>query len=182
MVIRDRETGSLWQHATGEALAGPLKGKQLPLLGGSLMTWSAWKKAYPHSLIALEPEEWTGLLPLDFTKKVLGRVSKKTPPGLSPTDQRLSNSEPIIGISVNSEFRAYPLRDLKHLTALEEQFSGKTIHLEYDPKSKAVLVLADGEPIHNQRTLWPGWYEFHPTTTIYGSTAKAGTPTSHGLE
>jgi hypothetical protein len=34
MIIRDRQTGTLWQHATGEALMGPLKGVQLQLLGG----------------------------------------------------------------------------------------------------------------------------------------------------
>ena len=43
MIIRDRQTGTLWQHATGEALMGPLKGVQLRPLGGELIRWSRWK-------------------------------------------------------------------------------------------------------------------------------------------
>lgn len=39
MIIRDRETGTLWQQANGEALIGPLQGTQLQALGGELMNW-----------------------------------------------------------------------------------------------------------------------------------------------
>ena len=55
MIIRDRQTGTLWQHATGEALMGPLKGVQLQLLGGELTSWSRWKEMYPHTSMAGEP-------------------------------------------------------------------------------------------------------------------------------
>ncbi len=36
MIMRDRETGTIWQHETGEALMGKYRGKTLDLLGGAL--------------------------------------------------------------------------------------------------------------------------------------------------
>ena len=43
MIFRDRETGTLWQQATGEAVAGPLKGATLQLLSGEILTWAGWE-------------------------------------------------------------------------------------------------------------------------------------------
>ena len=49
MVVRDEGTSTLWQHATGKAAAGPLKGQQLEILNGALMPLSAWKAQHPES-------------------------------------------------------------------------------------------------------------------------------------
>ncbi|HUV29413.1 MAG TPA: hypothetical protein VMW34_18795 [Anaerolineales bacterium] len=43
MVVRDEGTGTLWQHTTGKAAAGPLKAQQLEILNGALLPQSAWK-------------------------------------------------------------------------------------------------------------------------------------------
>jgi len=52
-VMRDRQTGSLWQQATGIAFEGPLKGKRLELVDFLLTTWGEWRKLHPDTLAVL---------------------------------------------------------------------------------------------------------------------------------
>src|SRR5688572_10782279 len=53
-VQKDRETGSSWQQATGEAIDGPLKGSRLTLYPSVRTTWAEWRRRYPRTLV-LEP-------------------------------------------------------------------------------------------------------------------------------
>lgn len=168
MVIRDRETGSLWQQATGKAIAGPRQGKQLPLLGGQLTTWAGWREAHPYTQAALDPEEWGGRLSKTKTTRVLDRVtSHAAVPGLTPRDRRLPSHQFVIGITLDGVARAYPLETLKGLHVIEEEVEGKLVCLEYAPVHDAVKVSVDGDQIAVARTWWTGWYEFHPETTLY---------------
>ncbi len=63
MIMRDQQTGTLWQHATGEALMGPLKGVRLQVLGGELASWSRWQEMYPHTELGVEPVPENGRYP-----------------------------------------------------------------------------------------------------------------------
>jgi hypothetical protein len=54
-VMRDRDTGSAWQQATGEAFEGPLKGKRLTIVPFEITTWGEWRTRYPQTM-ALVPE------------------------------------------------------------------------------------------------------------------------------
>ncbi|MCB9154847.1 MAG: DUF3179 domain-containing protein [Caldilineae bacterium] len=169
MVIRDRETGSLWQHATGEAVAGPLKGERLTVLSGELITWAGWKQAHPDTEAALEPEDWTGLIPKARVKRVLEKVtSVATIPGKSVPDKRLPSHEMIIGIVVGDLARAYPLSELRRLGSVCETINGRQIEVIFDEEHDVVRASVDGAGAVPQRTWWTGWYEFHPGTTIYG--------------
>jgi hypothetical protein len=46
-ILRDEETGSLWQLSTGQAVAGPLEGERLPRLAAPLVFWFAWSDFQP---------------------------------------------------------------------------------------------------------------------------------------
>ena len=50
-MLEDASTKSWWQQATGEAVTGPLKGKQLPEIHSTQTSLAAWEKMYPHTLI-----------------------------------------------------------------------------------------------------------------------------------
>lgn len=168
MIIRDRETGTLWQHATGEALIGPLKGERLGLLGGALINWGGWKAIYPNTQAALEPAEWAGL----FSKESVNRVLEKATsfavvPGKTRDDKRLPALEMVIGVLVDGAPRAYRLADLARSGALEETVNGRKIRVIYDEEHQSVQALADGDRLDLKRTRWMGWYEFHPDTTVF---------------
>ncbi len=50
-ILYDRETGSLWVHTTGEAVRGPLRGKQLQFLPSVVTAWKKWKTEHPETLV-----------------------------------------------------------------------------------------------------------------------------------
>jgi hypothetical protein len=50
-VFEDATTKSWWQQATGTAIAGPLKGYQLREFPSAQLTWDAWLRQYPKSLV-----------------------------------------------------------------------------------------------------------------------------------
>ena len=177
MVIRDNETETLWQHATGEGLVGPLQGERLTLLGGEMISWSGWKEAHPHSLAALEPEEWTGLVSKERVTAVLEKVtSVATVPGRTRRDERLRAHEMVVGIVVDDEARAYPLIELGRLGRVEEVVNGRQLEIAYDETHDVVRAFVDGTPVTVQRTWWSGWFEFHPQTKIFTSIGL-----THGL-
>ena len=141
MIIQDEETGSLWQHATGEALVGSLKGYQLEILNGTLLTLGAWKELHPDSLIALPPEKWTGLVPLEIVKIVLEKATRSAiAPGLSRDDRRLKNNTPVIGLAIGDFARAYPMNVLEQQGSIKDQLGEVPITLHYDSRSEQVSL------------------------------------------
>ncbi|HEY8734234.1 MAG TPA: DUF3179 domain-containing (seleno)protein, partial [Puia sp.] len=50
-VFEDATTKSWWQQATGTAIAGPLKGYVLKEFPSTQLTWDAWLREYPESLV-----------------------------------------------------------------------------------------------------------------------------------
>ena len=130
MIIRDRETGTLWQQATGEALIGPLQGEHLEMLGGERTIWGSWRKEEPGSQVAEGPEKWPGLLPLPFTESVLQRATRSGKvPGLTKTDHRLPQNEEIIGIVIAGDARAYPLSLLRQEQIINDMLGESAITL-----------------------------------------------------
>ncbi|WP_448960357.1 DUF3179 domain-containing (seleno)protein [Larkinella arboricola] len=54
-MFEDKTTGSWWRQVSGEAIAGPLKGRQLASLPAEQMTLRAWAERYPQTLV-LQPD------------------------------------------------------------------------------------------------------------------------------
>jgi len=50
-LLIDAETGSVWQQTSGEAIFGPLKGKQLEMVYSDELTFSLWREQYPAGLM-----------------------------------------------------------------------------------------------------------------------------------
>ena len=181
MIMRDRETGALWQHATGEALIGPLAGAKLEWLGGEQMTWAAWRTEHPDTVVALGPAEWSGRAPRALVMRVLEFATAHAAalPGLSANDRRLPMHAPVIGVSLAGEARAYPLATLRQAGVINDSLGGVNLRLTYDPTGDRVqawrLAAAQSEeetagapePLPVQRTWWKGWFEFHPATGVY---------------
>jgi len=55
-MFEDATTGSWWRQATGEAVAGPLKGAMLPEIDAGQVTLRDWFKLHPGSLV-MQPDK-----------------------------------------------------------------------------------------------------------------------------
>ncbi len=131
MIIRDRQTGTLWQHATGEALMGPLKGVRLQVLGGELTRWSRWQEMNPQTVLGVEPVpengRYPGIIPRDRLEHVLEYFTTNyAAPGLV-SDKRLSMHEEIAGLSLDGIDKAYPLSVLKEQSVINDRI-GERAH------------------------------------------------------
>ena len=49
--VKDKETGTIWNGLSGEALAGKLKGSKLEKLVGTQVFWFGWRGFYPRTVI-----------------------------------------------------------------------------------------------------------------------------------
>lgn len=171
MVMRDRETGTLWQHATGEAILGPLEGTRLDVLGGQLMTWGAWKADHPETTLTRDTTagEWNGILSKAATYRVLADdgVLTAVVPRLARRDDRLGPLTEVVGVEVGEQARAYPLATLEQLGALEDEVGGVPVSVTFDRRGGRVDVEATDATASFKRTRWLEWSEFHPETSVF---------------
>jgi hypothetical protein len=174
MVMCDTQTGTIWQHATGEAIDGLLKSKQLNMLAGWETIWGVLHKAYPNACYALEPKKFTGLIPKAVLQRMLGITNWANLNGLSSFDNRLRPHDVIIGIVANGAAKAYLLDTLRTCHTVVDQFGGETIQIVYDETGDQVTVATeDGTRLKHVRQWWSGWSEFHPRSEIYGEKSDA---------
>ncbi len=135
----DRETGSLWSHITGQAIAGPMKGKKLRILAGMpSVTWSAWRSLHPRTLaLSVDGRED---LPVD---RYAGYERSPTQTGLFPLrrpDNRLQAKELIIGVSLGQESRAYPHALLRRQGLITDRIGQTQILVFLDSHTGATAV------------------------------------------
>jgi len=141
-VMRDRQTGSLWQQATGIAFEGPLKGKRLELVDFLLTTWGEWRKLHPDTLAVLPDPKYlnryraTGQLP---TQGFAGGQ----PPAARGTklvdDQRLRDREQIVGIETQNAQKAYPIALLRQQVVVNDSVGSTAV----------LLVVTNGDTINS---------------------------------
>lgn len=55
LVMYDKETGSLWSQAIGEAMRGPLVGKKLKVIPATLTDWRSWARRKQDTTVAFLP-------------------------------------------------------------------------------------------------------------------------------
>ncbi len=152
-VIEDRDTGTWWYQATGEAAVGPLKGQQLREVPYEQSTLKAWLAKYPHSLV-LQPDAH-----YQEGYDVLKRYDRLQPIDKDSTLQpdTLIRKSWVVGIAVGKQAKAYDWRKLVEARVVHDQVGGLPV---------LVAVEADGLSYHafnrqvNGRAL-----HFEPTPT-----------------
>lgn len=122
-MFEDKTTKSWWRQATGEAIAGPLKGEVLPELMSEQTTLEKWLELYPESTV-LQPdsafdEEYEDLKDYDFG------IERGD---LTRTDT-LSWQEKswVVGIQLGDSSRAIDWNKLKEERIINFTISGKPL-------------------------------------------------------
>jgi hypothetical protein len=146
MIMRDRETGTIWQHETGEALMGKYRGKTLEVLGGELSNWKAWRTEHPETTVCARPKGYRHPSPLG---PVFARLLDNGPkhivgPGLSGLDRRLDQHAFIAGIAVDNHAKAYPMEVLQRRIVIRDQVGSHPVVIFYDASSDRVRCFSTG--------------------------------------
>lgn len=138
LVMYDHQTETLWSGITGEALQGPLQGKRLAMLAAlPKIRWQDWLSAYPNSDVL------TAYGFQDFEVDSYADYHFSGMTGLFPpqnTNADLSPKELVMGIQIDGQYRAYPLRLFKQTKILNDRFAGHDLVIYRDPESEASAV------------------------------------------
>ena len=140
MIMRDRETGTIWQHETGEALMGKYRGKTLEILGGELSNWKAWRTEHPETTLCARPKGYRHPSPLGpiFERLLDHGPEHLVGPGLFGLDQRLGQHAFIAGIVIGEVAKAYPMDVLQSCQIIHDQIGNHPIVIFYDASSDRV--------------------------------------------
>lgn len=170
LIMEDRETGTLWQQATGEAILGPLTGARLDLLNSEQVSWAEARSVGGTSL-AYEPEDVSPApLASDRGLSLLHRATQRVmAPGMTPLSPELGPRETVFGIAVKDEARAYPLSRLSDGEQFTETVAGVALTFTFASGNLRVTRMDGLDPPVVQRHWWLGWKEFHPETSVFRS-------------
>lgn len=169
MVMMDRETGTVWQQGTGEAIFGKLKGEQLEIFPYQQTTIKEWLTQYPDSFIAKESSDVKDGV---FSKERLMKMMKITETLVAPGKTNLEGlplRETVFGIEINGHSKAYPISELKMKSEFFDRIGDTEIKVKYDVQSNFITIIEKqtGKIIPAQSHWWFGWKEFHPNTEIW---------------
>lgn len=113
LVMYDPETGSLWSHILGEAMQGPLKGKQLEQAPSVMTDWQTWRERHPNSTVA-----------------VLSRTSRGYRREFYRQPERF-----VLGIVVDSEAKAWSFDRLDRNPVVNDSIGNEPVVVAYKKAS-----------------------------------------------
>ncbi len=132
LVMWDRQTESWWQQFSGDALVGELTGAHLTFLPAQVVSWQAFKAAYPVGDV-LSRE--TGFDRPYGTNPYPGYDDVENRPFLfeGETDGRLPAMERVVGVVRDGDGSAYPFPALRDARAIEDRVGETSIAVFWAP-------------------------------------------------
>ena len=112
------DSAGVWIHYEGACVSGPHRGRSLPILPTYHMTWEAWRRSHPDTVVLAAPDDPR----LPDSRDGHGREEYFSRPGVERAlvdtivgslDRRYAENEMILGLHVGEETRAYPLQEVK---------------------------------------------------------------------
>ena len=155
-LLRDRETGTIWQQSTGEGIFGPLKGQHLTLIPSDELTFALWRNERPHGLI-LRPDPTNAALydPADWEAHIARTHVVVPTPAAGPDPHTI-----MLGLEIQGETKAFPIGSILSAHVIEDHLAGQPILLMTGPDNASIRAFT---PRAGDRTLtfvsnpeWPG--------------------------
>ena len=143
--MRDRETGTIWTHLDGKAIAGPLEGQRLKMVPIPQTTWGQWKADFEDTLV-LDPDT-------PFSDNYIRpvQIGVFNPNEAVYGDDRLPSNALIVGIEVEGVFKGYPLDELESAGGVvNDTVAGRPVVVLYDSDAQsgvAYLREIDGQTL-----------------------------------
>src|SRR5262245_45720655 len=142
--MRDEETGSWWQQVSGEAILGPLKGRQLSPVVHDEVTFAIWKHEQPAGRV-LKPDSRFAdkYVPADWEDRI-GRLPVVT---VADAGDAFSPRELVVGITASGASKAYSMSRLQRESPVLDSIGGVPILILVTDKSiRAFERQVDGQP------------------------------------
>ena len=167
-MLEDRGTKSWWRQATGQAVTGPMRGKQLREIASQQLPLSQWLELYPNSLIMQPDPTFVSRYP-----KTYAYESGESRGSLTGTDTVSWNDKAwVVGVSLAGASRAYDWNRLKRERVVNDTLGGQAIVLKMAADNAGYFAYARDasgalRPIQASQEFWHSWRTFQPATTRY---------------
>lgn len=135
-MFEDSKTGTWWRQVNGEAIIGPLKGKQLDEVPSEQMTLAAWISRYPDTKILQEDsvfkEEYDDLSKYDEGKEENNLERKDS---VSWNDKSW-----VVGVQIGMEPRAYDWIELLQQKVVNDKVGSTSLFVAIENDSATFHV------------------------------------------
>ena len=167
LVMYDRQTESLWQQITGEAIVGKLIGKKLSQISMGTMLWSQFKETYDKGQILSRN---TGRSKSTYDIYPYGNYEEDasvTFPVEGGVDTTIHPKTVVFGIEVGGGSKAYPISKLEKELTIRDRVGGVSVEIRYDGGNVNARRLDNGSKLAETRLFWFAWKAFYPNTELY---------------
>ncbi len=125
LVMWDRQTESLWQQITGEAIVGELTGTKLEFVPVSIVSWKDFSERFPGGKVLSRD---TGFQRGYGSNPYVGYDSNQRPFLFDgEPDERYPAMERVVGITVNGTNKAYPFSVISQERAVNDVVAGEPV-------------------------------------------------------
>src|SRR5678810_962879 len=135
-MLEDATTKSWWRQVTGEAIAGKLKGQQLPEVFSSQTSLAEWLQLNPSSLIMQVDSAF--IKSYDTTMKYENGASKSK---LTGTDSlSWKDKSWVIGVKAGKERKAYDWNQLKKDRLIQDKIGATPVIIVLSKNEKSFFA------------------------------------------
>lgn len=136
-MFEDNSTGTWWRQVTGEAVAGPLKGKQLPEYPSVQLSLAKWSALHPNTLVMLpDPafqEEYDSLANYE-TGRRKGKLTRRD-------SASWQDKSWVIGVEMDKGSKAYDWNEVQQQRIMHDQIGGQPVVVVLSQDSNSFVVL-----------------------------------------
>ena len=144
-ILWDEETGSIWNHITGEAVHGPLTGSTLSVHNLLHTDAESALRAFPDLEVAISDRPMREGKGENFVQRMFDRIrglSDRLQGTIRREDDRRPTMEVGIGIWTADVARYYPMEDVLDAgEALVDLLEGRRVVLYVEPSSRALAAM-----------------------------------------
>ena len=141
-LMRDEQTSSIWQQSTGQAIYGPLKGKQLNLVHSDELTFALWSKENPTGLVLQPDTEFADKYEdKDWEQHVL-----KTRTVVDTSKSGVAPHELMLGITLNGNSKAYPIKTILAAKVIEDNWEAAPVLILVGPDQASIRTFRSNLP------------------------------------
>jgi Protein of unknown function (DUF3179) len=135
-LMRDVQTNSIWQQSTGQAIFGPLKGRQLTLVHSDELTFALWRKEQPEGLV-LQPDV---AYASEYEDKDWEQHVEKTRTVVDTRKSGIAPHELMLGVTIAGKSKAYPLKSILAARLIQDQIAGVPLVILVGPDKESIRV------------------------------------------
>lgn len=135
-MLEDNTTKSWWRQATGEAIAGRLKGQQLPEFLSTQTSLGEWMALHPTTFIMQEDPVYKK--DYDTTLKYESGASRKKLTGTDTLSWK--DKSWVIGVKAGNARKAYDWNKLKETHFIQDEINGTPVLLVLSADSKSFFA------------------------------------------